>query len=83
MFMQDSGTKKADKFIDLRGLKCPVNFAKTKVQMAHMIPGETLEVILDDGEPIQNVPRSVQLEGHKVLNQEKIGDHWRVLIEKT
>ena len=81
--MEDSGNKKADIRIDLRGLKCPVNFAKTKVQMARMIPGEIIEVVLDDGEPIQNVPRSAQLEGHKVLNQEKIDDHWRVLIEKT
>ncbi len=48
-----------------------------------MQPGETLEVILDDGEPIENVPGSVKLDGHIILNQEKIGDHWTVLIEKV
>jgi len=31
----------------------------------------------------ENVPASVKLEGHKVLNQEKIGDYWSVLIEKA
>jgi sulfite reductase (ferredoxin) len=75
--------EKPDRFKDLRGVKCPLNFAQTKVQIAGMKPGETLEVILDDGEPIENVPGSVKLDGHIVLNQEKIGDHWTVLIEKV
>ena len=73
----------ADKFVDLRGNKCPINFVKTKVALASMKSGETLEVWLDDGEPAENVPRSTKLEGNKVLNQEKLGDHWSVLIEKA
>lgn len=72
-----------DKFMDLRGTKCPMNFVKTKVAMAAMKSGETLEVWLDDGEPAENVPRSTKLEGNKVLNQEKVGDYWSVLIEKA
>lgn len=83
-----AGSKKntengADKFIDLRGTKCPINFVKTKIAMAAMKSGETLEVWLDDGEPAENVPRSTKLEGNKVLNQEKVGDYWTVLIEKA
>jgi len=73
----------ADKFIDLRGTKCPMNFVKTKVAMAGMKSGEILEVWLDDGEPVENVPRSTKLEGNKVLNQENLGDYWKVLIEKA
>ena len=73
----------ADKFMDLRGTKCPMNFVKTKVAMAAMKSGETLEVWLDNGEPAENVPRSTKLEGNKVLNQEKLGDYWSVLIEKA
>lgn len=73
----------ADKFIDLRGTKCPINFVKTKIAMAAMKSGETLEVWLDDGEPAENVPRSTKLEGNKVLNQQKVGDYWTVLIEKA
>ncbi|UCG13249.1 MAG: sulfurtransferase TusA family protein [Deltaproteobacteria bacterium] len=48
-----------------------------------MKSGETLEILLDDGDPIRNVPESVQGEGHRVLDQERFGDHWRVLIEKA
>ena len=75
--------KKPDRFKDLRGVKCPINFAQTKVQLAVMKAGETLKVFLDEGEPINNVSSSVKLEGHIILNQEKIGTHWAVLIEKT
>ncbi|WP_417909907.1 sulfurtransferase TusA family protein [Candidatus Electronema sp. PJ] len=74
--------RKADRFKDLSGVKCPLNFARTKVLLAGMNAGETLEIILDDGEPIENVPGSVQLEGHRILKQEQIGSQWTVLIEK-
>ena len=66
-----------------RGVKCPINFAQTKVQLATMKSGETLEILLDDGEPIKNVPGSVKLDGHLVLKQERVVEHWTVLIEKA
>ncbi len=72
-----------NKFIDLRGVKCPINYAKTKVQLSTMKSGEILEIYLDDGEPINNVPGSVKLEGHKVLKQKNVGDYWDVVIEKV
>lgn len=75
--------EKTDRFEDLRGVKCPINFAKTKRQMASMKSGETLEIYLDDGVPIESVPNSVRREGHKVLHQEKVGQYWTVLIEKA
>jgi sulfite reductase (ferredoxin) len=74
---------KPDKFKDLRGVKCPINFAQTKVLLATMKAGESLEILLDHGEPIQNVPGSVKLDGHKVLKQDRVGEHWTVLIEKA
>jgi sulfite reductase (ferredoxin) len=75
--------KKADRFKDLTGVKCPLNFARTKVMLACMNPRETLEIILDDGEPIDNVPGSVRQEGHRILRQEKTGEQWTVVIEKV
>lgn len=69
-------------FKDYRGVPCPMNFVKVKMNLAMMSPGDTLKILLDDGEPIENVPRSVAGEGHDVLAQEKDGDHWSVLIRK-
>ncbi len=78
-----SETFNISEFKDLRGVKCPINFAQTKVQMASMSKGELLEIFLDDGEPISNVPGSVKLEGHIIHAQEWKGDYWRVVIEKV
>jgi len=35
-----------------------------------------------EGEPIENVPGSVREEGHAILEQKKVEDHWSVVIEK-
>ncbi|NQY74579.1 MAG: sulfurtransferase TusA family protein, partial [Candidatus Margulisbacteria bacterium] len=69
---------------DYRGVACPMNFVKTKLVLETMEKGQQLEILLDDGEPIQNVPNSVKLEGHKVLDQTKTNEnYWKVLIEKN
>ncbi|NET13222.1 MAG: sulfurtransferase TusA family protein, partial [Okeania sp. SIO1H6] len=44
-----------DAQIDLRGTPCPINFVKTKLHLEKMMPGEILEVWLDQGEPIEQV----------------------------
>jgi tRNA 2-thiouridine synthesizing protein A len=71
-----------DERIDLSGVICPNNFVKTKLKLEEMQQGQVLEAILDDGEPIRNVPRAVKEEGHQILKIEKIGKHWRLLIRK-
>jgi TusA-related sulfurtransferase len=60
--------------LDLRGTLCPINWVKTKLALEELTEGETLEVILDDGEPMRNVPRSVKAEGHRVLGVKEDGD---------
>jgi len=67
---------------NLRGVACPMNFVKTKIVLSTMKKGQLLEVLLDDGQPIQNVPGSVRQEGHEVLSTEKVDDYWKVVIRK-
>ena len=43
---------------------------------------QLLEILLDDGQPIQNVPGSVRQEGHEVLSTKKVENYWKVLIRK-
>jgi TusA-related sulfurtransferase len=74
---------KADRFEDLSGVRCPLNYAKTRMHLSAMESGQTLEIILDDGPPVRNVPGSVQKEGHTILCQEKHGNQWRVVIRKA
>ncbi|MFB3812503.1 MAG: sulfurtransferase TusA family protein [Terriglobales bacterium] len=68
---------------DYRTVACPMNFVKVKLDLSRMQHGQRLKVLLGDGAPIENVPRSVAQEGHKVLEQIKLGDYWAVLIEKS
>jgi tRNA 2-thiouridine synthesizing protein A len=80
--IQDKESIRADVELDLRGIICPYNFVKTKLKLETMDPGQTLAVILDDGDPIKNVPRSVSDDGHTVLLQEPWAQAHRVIIQK-
>lgn len=75
--------KKVDQKLNLEGVVCPINFVKVKLKLEEMKSGDVLEVILDDGEPIKNVPRSVKDEGHKILNVERVGDKFKLWIQKA
>lgn len=79
---QDHQALHPDAELDLRGVICPYNFVKTKLKLEAMEAGETLAVILDDGDPIKNVPRSVTDDGHIVLCQEPWAQSYRVIIQK-
>ncbi len=71
---------------DLRGVACPLNYVKTKLKLEMMDAGERLEVWLDAGEPIKNVPMSLRNDGHKVLWEhplEPAAAHYKILVEKV
>lgn len=61
-----------DEQLDLRGTPCPLNFVRTKLRLQQMSPGALLEVWLDPGEPIEQVPDSLVLAGYDV---ETLVDH--------
>ena len=58
---------KVDDKVDITDVVCPVTFVKTKVALEELEDGEILQVHLNDGEPVQNVHRSVKDEGHQIL----------------
>lgn len=72
-----------DDKIDLRGVLCPINFVKTKLKLEMMDSGQILEVMLDDGEPIRSVPRSIKEEGHKIVKVENLENAYRLFIKKS
>jgi len=78
-----TGTGSSFQKIDLLGVKCPFNYVKTKLKLEAMASGDSLEVLLDQGEAEQNVPRSIQNDGHKVLSMGKENGHFKMVIEKA
>ncbi len=72
---------KADQFIDITGEVCPMTSIKTKLQLKKMEPGSVLEVRVSEGEPLENLPRTLEREGHKVLKITKEGLFYKVRIK--
>lgn len=59
-----------------------MNFVKTKLAIEELDAGERMEVILDEGEAMLNVPRSLKDEGHKIVRVDPLGERFRIVVEK-
>ena len=66
--------------LDLRGTPCPINFVRTKLKLSQMDPGSYLEVWLDPGEPIEQVPDSLRMEGYPIETIEPKNDYFSLII---
>lgn len=58
---------KVNDTVDITDVVCPTTFVKAKIALEEMEEGEILSVKMNDGEPVQNVPRSIKEEGHQIL----------------
>ncbi|MBF2056283.1 MAG: sulfurtransferase TusA family protein [Cyanobacterium sp. T60_A2020_053] len=67
--------------LDLRGTPCPLNFIRSKLQLEKMSSGETLEIWLDSGEPIEQVPNSLKMEGYKMESITPMDDYFSLLVQ--
>ena len=68
--------------LDLRGIKCPLNWAHAKVKLEQMARGERLELVLDDPRGVRDIPRAAEAEGYAVIDVRESGNAWRVRIQK-
>ena len=73
----------AVKLIDLRGVCCPTNFVKAKLALEMADSGDILRFYLDEGEPEQNVTRSLEAEGQHVMESRRDDGHCILTIEKV
>lgn len=74
---------KADDSLDITDVVCPITFVKVKIALEDLENGQILDIHLNEGEPIQNVPRSLKDEGHKVLSVQKNDDEtYNLLVQK-
>ena len=68
--------------LDLRGVKCPLNWAHAKVRLERMERGEVLELVLDDPRGARDIPRAAEAEGYAVGEPATENGIWRLRIEK-
>ena len=65
--------------VDLRGVSCPTNFVKAKLALVDVDNGTTVRILLDDGEPVKNVPRSLKADGHQLIGLKQTDEGYYVL----
>ncbi|MBT9312900.1 sulfurtransferase TusA family protein [Leptothoe kymatousa] len=68
-----------DETLDLRGTPCPLNFVRTKLKLQKMAVGALLEIWLDAGEPIEQVPDSLRSSGFLVEKLEETTEGYFML----
>lgn len=70
--------------IDLSGVRCPMNYAKVKLLLETLEIGDELDVLLDVGEPVRNVPASLRMDGHEILRLERVDktEQFRMTVVK-
>jgi TusA-related sulfurtransferase len=60
-----------------------MTFVKTKIELSKLQPGDILEVLLSEGEPLDNVPRNAKEQGYNVVAIEHVeGSTHKVVIER-
>ncbi|PSO50114.1 MAG: sulfurtransferase TusA family protein [Cyanobacteria bacterium SW_9_44_58] len=72
-----------DAQLDLRGTPCPINFVRTKLQLEQMEDGALLEVWLDPGEPIEQVPDSLKMEGYPIELLEERNEFFALQVRRS
>ncbi len=71
-----------DDKVDITDVVCPTTFVKAKIALEELDEGQILSIRMNDGEPVQNVPRSIKEEGHQILKLNDNGDGTYDLIVK-
>jgi tRNA 2-thiouridine synthesizing protein A len=66
--------------LDLRGVRCPLNWAKAKVRLETLPRGAELELIVDDPKGARDIPRAAEAEGYAVMEVEQRRRDWRLII---
>jgi tRNA 2-thiouridine synthesizing protein A len=79
---EQTSTANSSKPVDLRGVPCPLSFVRAKLQIEKISSGELLEIWLDGGEPIEQVPNSLEIDGHKVFGAEPRDGFFALVVQK-
>lgn len=73
----------ATKQLDITREHCPMTFVKTKIELSKLSQGDLLEVLVLEGEPLENIPKSSTEQGFKVLEVTHVKDKvHKIIIQK-
>lgn len=67
--------------LDLRGVKCPLSWAKARVRLADLPSGHELDLLIDDPQAARDIPRAAEGAGHHVVHVDGGDGAWTITIE--
>jgi TusA-related sulfurtransferase len=67
--------------LDLRGVRCPLSWAKARVRLETLARGEELDLLLDDPQGARDIPRAAEALGHHVVAVVEAAGLWTLTIE--
>jgi tRNA 2-thiouridine synthesizing protein A len=67
--------------LDLRGVKCPLSWARAKVHLETLPAGREIDILLDDAQGAADIPRAAEAAGHHVVGVAAEGGRWCITIE--
>ena len=73
--------EKSNLELDLRGVPCPLSWARTKVRLESLGRGMELIVWVDDPKGARDIPRAAEAEGYAVDEPVVSGNAWRLRIQ--
>lgn len=71
--------------LDISAEVCPLTVVKTKLLLEQMAVGELASIRLSAGEPLDNLPRTLRDQGHRIIDlspEEPGGAVYRLLVCK-
>ena len=71
-----------EQILDLRGTPCPINFVRTKLRLEQLPVDTVLEVWLDGGEPIEQVPNSLKIEGYNLKSVQECDGYFSIFVSR-
>jgi sulfite reductase (ferredoxin) len=66
----------------LRGVRCPLNWARAKVRLEELPVGARLSLVVDDPRAVRDIPRAAEAHGYAVIDVVALTDSWRIEIER-
>ncbi len=70
-----------DQELDLRGVRCPLSWARARVRLDEMKPGERLTLLIDEERGIRDIPRAAEAAGFAAGEPRRESAWWTLTLE--
>jgi TusA-related sulfurtransferase len=68
--------------VDVRGVGCPLAWARAKVRLETIARGTEVDIVVDDARSLRDLPRAAEASGHHVVRVDDAADPpWRITVE--